>query len=193
MARDIEAAVPLHVRRVVTQETPDGVSSVASDGSPRVASAYEHIPGMMTRLIWATVANAQISARPEDLTTPTLSHAPAVGETRFIVATFPPDSVFAAAAFRPEFAAEENRRLSPGLAELFEPDGFHRTDTVDYAVVLDGELCLELGDGSKTPLRRHDCVVQNGARHAWRNESHQPATVAFVLIGATRTTGPATA
>jgi len=187
MADDLSKGVPpLRLRRIVTGHDGEGASIVALDGAPSVASAYEHVPGMMTRLVWATSADGRIPARAEDPTTPTLSHVPAAGETRFIVATFPPDSVFAAAEFRPELAAEENRRLSPGLAELFEPDGFHRTDTVDYAIVLDGELRLELDDGTRTRLRQHDVLVQNGTRHAWRNESDRPATVAFVLMGARR-------
>lgn len=177
---------PLHLRRVVTGHDAAGASIVAMDGPVPVASAYEHIPGMMTRLIWATPADGRIPGRADDPTSPTLSHLPAAGETRLIVATFPPDSVFAAAEFRPELAAAENHRLSPGLAELFEPDGFHRTETVDYGIVLDGELCLELDNGVRTRLRKHDVVVQNGARHAWRNETGLPATVAFVLMGARR-------
>lgn len=181
-----QSAVPLRLRRVVTQDAPDGVSSVACDGHPPVSAAYEHIPGMITRLIWATPAVLEIPSQVRDPTSPALSHAPSAGETRFIVATFPPDSIFAGPEFRPDLAAEENLRLSPGLAELFEPDGFHRTDSIDYCVVLEGELCLELGDGSRTRLQQHDVVVQNGSRHAWRNESDRPATAAFVLIGARR-------
>ena len=68
---------------------------------------------------------------------------------------------------------------------LAEPDGMHTTPTVDYAIVLDGEIWLELDEGRSTLLRRHDVVIQNGTRHAWRNKSERAATVAFVLIGAT--------
>lgn len=182
----ISSSVPLHVRRVVTGDMPNGMSKVVMDGSPPVCSAYEHIRGMMTRLVWATPAAGHIPAEIADPTSPTLSHVPQAGETRFIVATFPPDSVFAAPEFRPDLAMAENSRLSPGLAERFEPDGFHRTDSIDYGIVLEGELWLELDDGTKTHLRKHDIVVQNGTRHAWRNESKGPATVAFVLIGARR-------
>ena len=178
--------VPLRVRRVVTGHSRDGASTVITDGSPPVCCAYEHIPGMMTRLVWATPAAGRIPAQVDDPTTPTLSHVPSAGETRFIVATFPPDSVLAAPEFRPDLAAAENSRLSPGLADAFEPDGFHRTDSIDYGIVLEGELCLELDDGTKTRLRKHDLVVQNGTRHAWRNDSNLPATVAFVLIGTRR-------
>ena len=66
----------------------------------------------------------------------------------------------------------------------FEPDGMHRTPTVDYGIVLDGEIWLELDEGRSALLRQHDVVVQNGTRHAWRNKSNRPATLAFVLIGA---------
>ncbi len=73
----------------------------------------------------------------------------------------------------------------PGLAELFEPDnpGMHTTPTVDYGVVLEGEIVLDLDAGETTLLRPGDVVVQNGTRHAWRNPGTRPATVFFVLIG----------
>ena len=74
--------------------------------------------------------------------------------------------------------------MSPGLGERFEPNGMHTTPTVDYGIVLDGEIWLELDEGRTTLLRQHDVVIQNGTRHAWRNKSERAATVAFVLIGA---------
>jgi quercetin dioxygenase-like cupin family protein len=62
----------------------------------------------------------------------------------------------------------------------------HKTNSIDYGVVLDGEICLELDDAQERQLQKHDVVVQNGNRHAWRNRSDKPATVLFVLIGAER-------
>lgn len=181
-----QGAVPLHLRRIVTGHDADKRSKVVMDGVPPVSSAYEHIPGMMTRLVWATGQSVPIPDCPIDPTTPQTSHVPASGETRLVIATFPPDSVFADPGFDGGLAVEENLRLSPGLAELFEPDGFHRTDSIDYGILLDGELCLELDDGTKTRLRQHDVVVQNGTRHAWRNDTDRPATMAFILIGGHR-------
>ncbi|MEU6548978.1 cupin domain-containing protein [Streptomyces sp. NPDC046915] len=60
----------------------------------------------------------------------------------------------------------------------------HTTPTVDYGIVIEGEIVLELDGGRLTPLTAGDIVIQNGTRHAWRNHSDRPATMAFVLVGA---------
>ena len=60
----------------------------------------------------------------------------------------------------------------------------HKTNTVDYSVVYDGEMWLELDDGKTLHLNRGDVVVQNGTRHAWRNKGTKPVTMLFFLNGA---------
>ena len=57
----------------------------------------------------------------------------------------------------------------------------HRHQTVDYGLVLEGEVVLIL-DGSETPLRAGDVVIQRGTSHAWANRSGRPARMAFILI-----------
>jgi quercetin dioxygenase-like cupin family protein len=76
----------------------------------------------------------------------------------------------------------------PGLAEVVEPmnPGMHTTDTVDFDVVLSGEVYLELDDGAEVLLKAGDCVVQNGTRHAWHNRSSQNCVVAVAIVGAKR-------
>ena len=175
---------PLAIRRVVTGHDRTGASEVALDTRVPRSHVFQHVPGMVSRLVWAS---APVPTLPFDGLDPTPSVAnivPAAGATRFLIVTFPPDSVFAARDFDPAAAAAENLAVSPGLAECFEPDGMHATPTVDYAVVLDGEIWIELDEGRSTHLQRHDVVVQHGTRHAWRNKSERPATLAFVLIGA---------
>jgi hypothetical protein len=176
--------VPVFLNRVVTGHAPDGSSLVEMQSAPPRTDAFKHIPGMVSRLIWAT---GPVPALPFDGADPTpavSSFVPGPGETRFLMVTFPPDAVFGAANFDGDAAVRENLAVSPGLAERFEPDGMHATPTVDYAIVLDGEIWLELDEGRSTLLRQHDVVVQNGSRHAWRNKSDCSATLAFVLIGA---------
>ena len=60
----------------------------------------------------------------------------------------------------------------------------HRTSSVDYGIVLEGEVALELDDGRRVPLKPGDVVVQRGTIHAWINEAAKPARMAFVLIDA---------
>lgn len=178
--------VPLAIRRVVTGHDLVGASTVAHDGVAPRSDAYRHIPGMMSRLIWATDPATTLPVGNTDPTLAVTSMIPSPSGTRFLVVTFPPDSVFFAPGFDPAAAAAENLTISPGLAELFEPDGMHTTPTVDYGIVLDGEIWLELDDGRAELLHRHDVVVQNGTRHAWRNKSERSATLAFVLVGVAR-------
>jgi len=59
-------------------------------------------------------------------------------------------------------------------------------DTIDFEVVLSGEVILELDDGAEKALRPGDTVVQNGTRHRWGNRGTEPAIVAAFLIGAHR-------
>ncbi|CAE6826198.1 MULTISPECIES: cupin domain-containing protein [Paraburkholderia] len=178
--------LPVSIRRVVTGNSPDGSANVVLDGVPPRSDAFRHVPGMVSRLVWATPATAVLPFDGVDPTEAVRSLVPGTGETRFLVVTFPPDSVFASADFDPRAAAEENAKISPGLAELFEADGMHTTPSIDYGIVLDGEIWLELDDGRVTYLRQHDLIVQNGTRHAWRNRSTKTASVAFVLVGAQR-------
>jgi hypothetical protein len=105
-----------------------------------------------------------------------------------MVVTFPPDSVMAAPNFDPAAAGAEYMKAIPGLAEQFEiaHPGMHTTDTVDYSMLLSGEIHLELDDGQRKRLEPHDIVIQQGTRHAWRNLGAAPATMLFVLVAAAR-------
>src|SRR4030081_2831989 len=64
------------------------------------------------------------------------------------------------------------------------PKFMHRTETVDYAILLSGECDLELDEGKTVHLKQGDIVVQRGTMHAWVNNGSQPCTFAFILIDA---------
>jgi mannose-6-phosphate isomerase-like protein (cupin superfamily) len=100
---------------------------------------------------------------------------PPAGGTAWRVFTVPPDTVMRA-------RLAETAAAIPGV----EPDGFHTTDTLDYVMVLEGEIALELDTG-EVPLRPGDCVVQRGTRHAWRNRSDDPVRMVAVMLS-TRST-----
>ena len=77
--------------------------------------------------------------------------------------------------------AEAAARFDTGDAMEPENPGMHTTQTIDYGIVLSGEIDLEL-DSGEVHLRAGDVVVQRATRHAWRNRSSEPCTMAFVLI-----------
>jgi mannose-6-phosphate isomerase-like protein (cupin superfamily) len=83
----------------------------------------------------------------------------------------------------PSAAELEANRKRLRTAEVFEKDdpAMHTTPTIDYGIVLEGEIVLELDEG-ETTARAGDIIVQRRTRHAWRNRSEQPCTVVFVLI-----------
>lgn len=60
----------------------------------------------------------------------------------------------------------------------------HRTNSIDYGIVLEGEIELELDDGVKKTVRQGGIVVQRGANHLWRNTTDKPCRIVFVLIDA---------
>lgn len=76
----------------------------------------------------------------------------------------------------------------PGMGDHFDRSapGMHTTDTIDYGVVVRGEMTLELDDGKMIHLRQGDCIVQNGTRHRWRNPLPEPCLMAFVSVGGKR-------
>ncbi len=78
------------------------------------------------------------------------------GQTRFRIVEFPPTD-------------------SPGV--------MHKTPTIDYLVVLDGEIDLIFHDGSEAHLKQGDCVVQIGGMHAWHNRSGRTTRIAAVAVG----------
>ena len=178
----------MKVKRVVTGRNAAGESVFVSVSDAPQTHDYQHIPGMSMTQLWSTPALASLDGRTSDPTEVMRSIVPDVGGTQFMIVAFPPDRVMMSPSFDVAAAVEENLRHAPGLAEKFEPDnpGMHTTDTVDYGIVLRGEISLELDAGRIEHLQAGDVAVQNGTRHAWRNRGDEVALVAFVLIGAAR-------
>lgn len=170
-------------RRVVVAES-NGISTVIEDGvAPRTDTA-SLTPGYAQSVVWMTRPQPTLRA-DADPTVDAASLLPPVGGTTLILMKIVPDSVYTDPSYDPIAAGAEIAGFCPGLAETFEVDapGFHTTSTVDYDVVLDGEVWLQLSD-SEVHLSAGDVVIQHGTRHAWRNKSDRPATLLAVLIGA---------
>ncbi|WP_329310097.1 cupin domain-containing protein [Streptomyces sp. NBC_01262] len=139
-------------RRVVTGHTGDGVSVFLSDGPPPVVRTAPD--GALFYEMWSTAAMpAPVAADEPDPTRVSLSVPPEPNGTKIRINEFPPGVV------------------SPT----------HRTQSVDYGIVLEGEVVLVLDD-SETVLRAGDVVVQRGTDHRWENRSGAVARMVFVLV-----------
>jgi hypothetical protein len=174
---------PSTYRRIVTGNV-NGKAAVQSD-EPLLAYEFKTVPGYEHTLVWVNAATPDLSKEQRFDSYPD-SVVPGPGGTSLHFVTFPPGSVFADPSFDGKAAQEEALVRLRGLADHFEEEdpGMHKTNTVDYSVVYDGEIWLELDDSETLHLKRGDVVVQNGTRHAWRNKGAKPVTMLFFLNGA---------
>lgn len=180
----------MDVRRVVTGHDEDGRAVFVSD--ERVAPVTVALsPGSEFHLLWGADGPAQLpdnGARP-----PASTYFPPVGGYRFGFFSVPPEgSVEVPAGLDIGEAVREMEEKLPGLAAHMErgAPGMHTTATVDFEVVLHGEVTLELDDGATRTMGPGDTVVQNGTRHRWSNRGTEPAVLAVMLIGAHHTRVP---
>ncbi len=176
--------MPSKVRRVVTGHDQKGKAIVVMDGEAQNVKIRE-ATGIGSTLLWVT-----------DSTPPDLSGA-ADAAAREIGVTPPPrGSIFRIVEFPPEREVgkplnNEEMIREMGLAGTAAGEGkprhpaMHRTESIDYAVVLSGEIEMWLDD-SEVRLKAGDVVVQRGTNHAWVNRCAEPCRVAFVLIDAER-------
>lgn len=149
------------VRRVVTGVDDDGRSVFLSDGDAFGGDAWAEV--------WVTDPSAGMDAVVDPRDGP-MRLEPPRGGTAWRVFEVPPDAAMRAAMSE-----------AVGAIEGMEPDGFHTTRTIDYVMVLDGEIALEL-DSGEVALGPGDCVVQRGTRHAWRNRSDRPVRMMAVML-----------
>jgi len=189
------ASAPNELRCVVTGQTKSGKSIIASHGAMKPLTVGM-IPGVEFYRIWGSDTSVEL---PCDGTPPTQpQYFPPKNGFRFGMFSLPPATSAKAPTDKTQQASsqqvptsaqlEEMEQKLPGLIRLLEPDhpGMHTSDSVDFDVVIFGEIVLELDDGAEIVLKAGDCVIQNGTRHAWHNRSSQRCVVAFSLVGAQR-------
>ncbi|MDB5875059.1 MAG: cupin 2 protein [Ramlibacter sp.] len=143
------------VRRVVTGHDIHKVARTIIDGD---ATNAKFVHGIRSTLIWvtdSTPCDIAIGMEVEDWGARKLGTAPPANGSRFCVIDFPPGG----------------------------PSLMHRTETLDYVVVMSGEIDMDM-DASSVRLREGDVLVQRGTNHAWVNRGAELARVAFVLLDA---------
>jgi hypothetical protein len=174
----------MEVRRVVTGHDRAGKSVFVSDREVEPVTA-ELLPGSEFHKLWGGDRAPSFPDDGSESAQPT--YFPPIGGFRFGMFSLPPAR--SAAPPQPADMAAAARELEaklPGLAGTMEPDapGMHTTDTIDFEVVLEGEVWLELDGGKEVHLRPGDTVVQNGTRHAWHNRGSKTARLAVFIAGA---------
>lgn len=172
------------VRRVVTGHDETGRAVVVSDSTPPHVTRPEHQPGLAFHELWNTRESptpvTATEAEPTDLHRDT---APPTNGTIIRIVDIPPegaegpafDKETAEALFAQVGLAENAEHTIPGRHPLM-----HRTESIDYAVVLKGQIVLLLDD-EEVVLEQGDMVVQRGTIHAWTNRTNAITRMLFVL------------
>jgi len=171
--------MPGKVRRIVTGVNAAGRACIISDTQMPTA---EVAPGAPVRAgLWITdAAPASNEGAHDPVPDGVITRIPPAhrGGTVFRIIDFPPDSAHALA---PAELERRGARTTPERSA--KHPGFHVTDTVDYAICLEGEIWAVLDEG-ETLMRAGDVLIQRGTYLAWSNRSGRMCRVAFILIDA---------
>ncbi|HEX3485852.1 MAG TPA: cupin domain-containing protein [Micropepsaceae bacterium] len=175
-------------RRIVTGHDSEGRSIVISDGPPENVVPNPSDPDRGHINFWKTETSpADNSVYLDPMAGPPCPLAPPKGGTMFRFFQIAPEKNEAGLS-----AAERDRRM----AQMFEAAGapearlsmarhpsMHRTDSVDYIVVLKGEVTALL-DVGEVKMKPFDVLIQRGTNHGWKNDSEEPALLVAVLVDA---------
>ncbi len=176
---------PIH--RVVTGHDADGKAIVASNGPLPSVIEISALPGTVFHEVWSTSATAApVDNGPDPTVGPIVLPPPRHG-TRMRFVDIPPDTAdylaHGAERMHDAFAQIGDTKASTVRADSPHPL-MHRTESVDYGIVIEGEMTLVLDD-SEVLLKPGSVVVQRGTNHAWANRSGRPCRMLFVLIDGT--------
>ena len=174
------------IRRIVTGHDGSGRAIIQEDGAvPRVQRVGGE-RGPLFHEVWNTRATpAPIDRSSGEPAEDGIQLAPPRGGTRIRVLDIPPDDP-SLAAITPEQARAHFAEVGATGASSHAGAGsrhpfMHRTETVDYGIVIEGELTLILDEG-ETVMRAGDIVIQRGTNHGWANRSDRNCRIVFVLI-----------
>lgn len=169
------------VRRVVTGHDAQGRAVVVMDGPAASVLNRPSRPGVALTNLWATSYTPTTRADHDPVDRPVVLPPPR-GGTVFRIVQFDPEDRQALARADGTAAFADLGAAGNAVASQRHPY-MHRTDTVDYAVVLQGSITMLLDD-TDVELSTGDVVIQNGTNHAWSNRGQAPCLIAFVLVDA---------
>lgn len=172
-------------RRIVTGHDADGKAIIAADGVPERTYMIGGPNGAKFHEVWNTNQSPALidnrSGEPEE---GLLMLVPPQGGTRIRVIDFPPEGDAIRNLSKAD-AVEHFKTMggenASSAGETAPHPLMHRTQTVDYGIILEGELTL-IVDHGETKLQAGDIVIQRGTNHAWANRTANNCRVAFILI-----------
>ena len=175
------------IHRIVTGHDENGKAIVSSQGRLPTVVEIAAVPGMVFHEVWATAGSRATIDNGIDPTLMPLRLLPPKPGTRVRFVDFPPETpdvpVRGSGQSKEAFA-----QISDVAALTVKADSphplMHRTETVDYGIVIEGEIALVLDD-SEVLLRPGSVAVQRGTNHAWANRSERPCRMLFVLVDGT--------
>ena len=171
------------IRRVVTGHDAAGKSVFIMDGAAPHVFSRGTGSAVVTEL-WQTRSSPADNRGNEDAVGASYRLPPPPEGSVFRIIEYPPDAQ-RLAALRSERDAPDDGSGRQAARDRGNPrhPGFHRTNSVDYAIVLSGEIHALMDEG-EVLLKTGDVLIQRGTNHAWSNRTNQPAYLAFVLIDA---------
>ena len=170
------------IRRVVTGHDENGRATVVMDGEAECILQRPNRPGVTLTNLWMVDQTpAQMEQKEDPVTGPLILHPPEGGSV-FRIVQFDPEDPEVLATLDGKSAFAEMGAASNIVEDARHPF-MHRTDSVDYAVVLKGEIYMMMDDEDYL-LKAGDTVVQQGTNHAWSNRGTEPCLIAFILVDA---------
>ena len=173
-------------RRIVTGHDAQGRAVILEDAPPPRVQRIGGPHGPMFYEVWNTRETpAHIDAASGEPMETGIQLAPPKNGTRIRVLEIPPEDA-SIASVSPEEARAHFAEVGAAEAASHKGSGskhayMHRTETIDYGIVLTGELTLIL-DVGETVVRAGDIVIQRGTNHGWANRGNVPCRIAFILI-----------
>ncbi len=172
------------IRRVVTGNDDQGRAMVVSDGAAANVKQSPHRPGVVITNLWMTEAMPARIGDEGDAGERLAKLEPVANGTNFRIVEFPPEQDYIGQVdtegARKAFAEMGGEDAIVGGEKPPHPF-MHRTKTLDYALILSGEIYLVLDD-SEVLMKAGEVCIQRATNHAWSNRSSGPARVAFVLV-----------
>ena len=174
------------IRRVVTGHDDRGRAVVVSDGPAPSVHINKAEQDWFSVDMWRTheMPAKIVPKAVEEPTAGPRRQMPNTNGTVLRINSFPPESE-AVRAMTPADSLRVFESLGNPKAATFGKGGrhpmMHRTESIDYALILSGEITMLLDD-EEVLLKAGDVVVQCGTNHAWSNRSNAPCLVAFILI-----------